>query len=157
MYTDRDSNSSSNSECAYYTLVKPKVISNKGKNKMEEFTLTKEEFIGRSMKGERFKRMSEVFSYDNTKDSPFRVDGSIIRTHWRLFNGVEKFLSVKPEPTIERRWIWLKDFEGRTKTSDRYMTDKAARGGGYAKNGWYKATAEYCGKDIYIDVKIKGE
>ena len=86
------------------------------------FTLTKEEFIERSMKGEVF--IHEVtgnkFFYDKSKDNPFRFKNNQLLTAWGLFDkNDELFRSEKQKVTIEK---WLcKNNQGdfvTTETSD---------------------------------------
>jgi hypothetical protein len=124
-------------------------------NKTKEFTLTKEEFITRSMKGEAFIICAngERIYYDNSKvqDTPFRINELPLRATWALFDGRTLFTLEEPEPIIERRWVWLKNIAvGYTDTSD-YLSDKYAEEWDYPKNDWYKK------EDEYIDVVIKGK
>ena len=75
------------------------------------FTLTKEEFIERSMKGEVF--IHEVtgnkFFYDKSKDTPFRLNNYPFLTDWGLFDKDELFRSEKQKVTIEK-WL-IKDVD----------------------------------------------
>ena len=59
----------------------------------------------------------------------------------------ELFTLVEPEPVIERRWIWLKDFEEITKVGY-YISDDYAKDRNLISQGWYKS-------EMYIDVKVK--
>ena len=86
------------------------------------FTLTKEEFIERSMKSEVF--IHEVtgnkFFYDKSKDTPFRLNNYPFLTDWGLFDKDELFRSEKQKVTIEK---WLCEYVGceRLKGSKRFF------------------------------------
>jgi len=50
-----------------------------------------------------------------------------------------KWNSMEELPkTKERRYKWLKDYEGCTQVSSSYMSDKHAETNTYIKDGWYK-------------------
>ena len=69
---------------------------------MNQFTLTKEEFITRAMAGEVFihTNTDTTLFYDNTKSNPFRADQSTIVESWVYFNGKELFTLEQPKPSI---------------------------------------------------------
>ena len=74
-------------------------IDNLNDNKPTWFTLTKEEFIKRSMKGEVFRINNSIYFFDKnqTVDSPLRVcnintpDISRGISEWSIFDGKNKF------------------------------------------------------------------
>ena len=115
---------------------------------MEKTTLTKEEFIKRSMAGEVFIYGGDKYFYDTCENPPFRLDGDYIRSNWGYFDGKTIFEIEEPKPIIERRWRWRKDEYGRTQTSD-YVSDKYAEIHSYIFSNWYKV------EDDYIDVETK--
>ena len=119
---------------------------------MKQFTLTKEEFITRSMAGEVFldKNLSR-FYYDNSKEQPFRLNNVPLTTAWYIFNGQKLFTLEQPKPKIERRWKYRKDCkEGDTHETSIYVSDEYAKENRFLKDKWYKA------EDCFIDVEIKG-
>jgi len=74
---------------------------------METVKLTKEEFIKRSMQGEVFEFHKGKYSYDSTKRVPFRVNDVNLDNSWDLFNGINEFTVVKPEPKTEEVFEWM--------------------------------------------------
>ena len=86
---------------------------------MKQFTLTKEEFITRSMAGEVFISVEygSRFHYDNTKTMPFRLGNDTLDQAWRRLDGYSLFTLEQPKPRIERRWKWRQDSKGYTKES----------------------------------------
>jgi hypothetical protein len=55
----------------------------------------------------------------------------------------------KPEPILERRWIWLRDSViGITDSTNSYVSDKYVEDNRCKERGWYKS-------EMYIDVKVK--
>lgn len=115
---------------------------------MKPFSLTKEEFITRSMAGEVFldKNLSR-FYYDNSKKQPFRLNDVPLTAAWSIFNGQELLTVEKPKPRIERRWKWRKDKLNCTEESYYYYSDTCTLP--FNPEGWYKA------EDCFIDVEIK--
>ncbi len=87
--------------------------------------------------------------------------GTFNGTHLSVSSGYEKdfeagkYFSVTtwghmkdlPKPK-EKRWLWLKDRNGYTTTSDNYLTDKFAEDNNYVKDKWHKS-------DMFIEVKVK--
>lgn len=63
----------------------------------QTFKLTKEEFIKRSMAGDRFKFDKSIYCYDKNEIVPFRVDGTALHTGWYKFDGINEFTLVEPE------------------------------------------------------------
>ena len=67
----------------------------------KQFTLTKEEFIQRSVAGEKFRRVKtgEVFYYDGSCSAPFRTSDGSIDARWDVFNKNVRFEVYKePKP-----------------------------------------------------------
>ena len=121
----------------------------------KQFTLTKEEFITRSMKGEVFLDSNrDKYFYDENEDNPFRFNKSAISSAWDSFNitrfgsSNELFTLEEPEPVYEDRYIWLKDRKTETEASNSYMSDNHAEKFRYKEDGWYKS-------DMKITVKIE--
>lgn len=112
----------------------------------KEFTLTKEEFIKRSMNGEVFINREDRYFYDKGEYDPFMVNNSALDGAWSNFNGKTLFTLEEPKPIIERRWRWLSDTSKYTEVSARYYSDKESTMIG---DGWYKK------EDDYIDVGVK--
>jgi len=111
----------------------------------KEFTLTKKEFIERSMKGEVFiDGFNNRLFYDNNKENPFRYCNKALHGAWEYFDGKALFTLEKPKPIIERRWKWRLDEIGRTIESH-YLSNEYAEK--YDYTGWYKT-------ELYIDVKL---
>lgn len=73
---------------------------------------------------------------------PFRVNNESMDYGWRHMDGKTIFEIVEPEPKIERRWKWRKDFDGYTAETPNYMADIFV-------DGYYKV------EDCYIDVEVK--
>ena len=123
---------------------------------MEKFTLTKEEFIKRSMKGEVFIRDDVKYFYDSSYAVPFRVsrkkdNSNLAYCDWYAFNETNLFTLEQPTSIIERRWKWRFDHiqEAYTSETNGYMSDLYATTHRYIKDGWYKV------EDLYIDVEVK--
>ena len=59
----------------------------------KEFTLTKEEFITKSMAGEVFIRVSggRRYFYDETEVNPFRLSGTPMSDAWQHMDGKTLF------------------------------------------------------------------
>ena len=59
----------------------------------KEFTLTKEEFITRSMAGEVFIRVGggRRYFYDETEVNPFRLSGAPMSDAWQYMDGKTLF------------------------------------------------------------------
>ena len=90
------------------------------------FTLTKEEFIERSMKGEVF--IHEVtgnkFFYDKSKDIPFRLNNDHLLTAWELFDkNDELFRSEKQKVTIEK-WLMQSTIDKEYRIIETSLVDK---------------------------------
>lgn len=116
---------------------------------MENFTLTKEEFIQRSMNGEVFiDRDGDRYFYDKTEVNPFRFNDTVLHSYWNRFNSKVLFTLEQPKPIIERRWKWRRDYEGYTTVTIDYFSDTYKDVSVYENDGWYKS-------DMYIDVEIK--
>ena len=120
----------------------------------EHFTLTKEAFITRSMKGEVFLDSNgDKYFYDENEDNPFRFNKSAISAAWDSFNitrfgsSNELFTLEEPKPVYEDRYIWLKDYDGYTVQS-MHVSDKYAESRSFKEENWYKS-------DMKITVKIK--
>lgn len=111
-------------------------------------TLTKEQFITRSMTGEKFEYDTCIYYYDKDKANPFRVDEDSLAAYWQYMDGETEFIIVEPEPTIERRWRWLLDGEEYTVISSSFMSDNYVKNNSYMTQDWYKS-------DQYIEVEIK--
>ena len=110
---------------------------------MKTTTLSKEEFITRSMAGERFTRGPnevELF-YDVAESNPFRSGKTHIQHSWGHFDGKTKFIIVE-KSIIERRWVWLQDYKESTLIST-LMSNQVPEEG----EGWYKS-------GIFIDVEL---
>ena len=118
---------------------------------MEQFTLTKEEFITRSMKGEVFvsTHSDKRFYYDNKYTIPFRVNDEDLDNNWSYMDGRHPFILEQPKPKIERRWKYRKDTLKYTQETNYYYTDEEAKSSQDISD-WYKA------EDCFIDVEIKG-
>ena len=118
---------------------------------MEPFTLTKEEFITRSMAGEVFisTHSDKKFFYDNKYNIPFRVNHEDLDNNWNYMDGKHTFTLEQPNPKIERRWKYRRDKIGYTEETDCYYSDEKAKS---VLNGmlYYKT------EDCFIDVEIKG-
>ena len=114
-------------------------------SKIMEFTLTKEEFIERSMKGEVFIHKGNRYFYDDNYDIPFRCNDICLRAGWSNFN--DKTIFTLEKPIKERRWRWQKDKEEISYLSE-YLSDKYAKINKYSKTNWHKR------KNDYIDVEI---
>ena len=116
---------------------------------MEKFTLTKEEFITRSMEGEVFIDNCNRYFYDSSKSSPFRVNDSALAGAWSYFDGTVKIFALEQyKPKIERRWKYRRDCSGHTQETDCYYTDEKAKS--VLNSLYYKA------EDCFIDVEVKG-
>ena len=117
---------------------------------MQQFTLTKEEFITRSMAGEVFisTHSNKRFYYDNKYTIPFRLNNEDLDNNWNYMDGRHTFILEQPKPKIERRWKWRKDNKHYTEETDCYHSD--ANVSHLQGSDWYKA--EKC----FIDVEIKG-
>lgn len=115
---------------------------------MNQFTLTKEEFITRAMAGEVFLHKNNKLFYDPTKEIPFRYDIEDLDNCWSLLDGKHLFTLEQPKPCIERRWKWRKDNKEITNETS-YVSDNYATEQSYQQKGWYKA------EDCFIDVEIK--
>lgn len=112
---------------------------------MKTTTLTKEEFITRSMAGEVFINNGSKLFYDPTKTNPFRIGDAGLGNSWSIFDGKTVFRVKAP---VERRWRWRRDNEGFTSESN-YMTEECAVERGHTpQNGWYKV------ENIFIDVNV---
>ena len=119
---------------------------------MESFTLTKEEFITRSMAGEVFisTHNSKRFYYDNKYTIPFRVNNEDLDNNWSYMDGEHLFTLEQPKPKIERRWKYLKNYrDGRTMESAQYYNDSKV-------NEYLDLTKWYKAECCFIDVEIKG-
>lgn len=114
-----------------------------------KITLTKDEFIVRSMAGERFRYEGRTYHYDNSFINPFRVEEYSIGAYWGYIDGKNIFEILEPEPKIERRWKWRRNSKGRTDETSSYLSDTYAESHNYEINGWYKI------EDCYIDVEVK--
>ena len=114
---------------------------------MKQFTLTKEEFITRSMAGEVFVYKNYRLFYDPYQIIPFRLNEEELDTCWKLFNGKELFTLEQPKPRIERRWKWRKDTSDYTEETDCYHNDANAIS--LIALGMYKA------EDCFIDIEIR--
>ena len=115
---------------------------------MKPFTLTKEEFITRSMAGEVFMHSNNKMFYDSSENNPFRYEMGPLNGNWdRLDGRTEQFTLEQPKLKIERRWKYRRDADGVTEESLSYYSDKIS---GQFKDDWYKA------EDCFIDVEIKG-
>lgn len=116
---------------------------------MEKFALTKEEFIIRSMAGESFMHLGNKVFYDSSKENPFRYVNDDLNGMWCLFDGkIEVFTLKQPEPKIERRWKYRKDYDGYTEETSSYYTDEKARTV-LGDKIWRKV------EDYYIDVEVR--
>ena len=114
---------------------------------MEPFTLTKEEFITRSMKGEVFLHSNNKMFYDASENNPFRYEKEPLNGNWDFLDGkTKRFTLEQPKPKIERRWKYRRDADGVTEESLSYYSDKST---GRFKSDWYKAD------DCFIDVELK--
>ena len=112
----------------------------------KEFTLTPEEFISRSIKGEVFLRKGDRYHYSAGNIPPFKVGDNLLINEWSLFDGKRLFTLEKPKPKIERRWLWLKDRNGYTETSY-YVSNEYAQLHNFI-GIWHKKVNDY------IDVEI---
>ena len=74
----------------------------------KQFTLTKAEFIERSMKGEVFVLNSRRYYYDVMKSNPFRLNNDAIDYNaWDNLNGKLLFTLEEPkEEPKELLWYW---------------------------------------------------
>ena len=118
---------------------------------MEPFTLTKEEFITRSMAGEVFisTHSNSRFYYDNRYTMPFRVNNADLDNSWNYMDGKYLFTLEQPKPKIERRWKYLKNnSDGRTMESAQYYSDSKV-------NKYLDLTKWYKAENSFIDVEIK--
>lgn len=124
---------------------------------MKTTTLTTEEFITRSMAGERFMESGDIYYFNRNTGAedpiPFRIlwgSGSDkpIRGLWGNFDGKTIFEIVEPEPKIERRWRWRKD-EPLSTIETSYMTEEVAERYDYIKDGYYKV------ENCYVDVEMR--
>lgn len=113
----------------------------------KKFTLSKEEFIHRSMKGEVFICADCRYFYDRNEREPFRVWVEPLKALWCNFDGTVLFTLEEPKPTIERRWRWLRHLHDYTQIPDSYYSDRYAIK--HFKEGWCKK------EDDYIDVKVE--
>lgn len=114
---------------------------------MQQFTLTKEEFITRTMAGDVFIHESNKLFYDSAMTNPFRYGKNPLHYNWDLFDSNNLFTLEQPKPKIERRWKYRRDTDGITEESLSYYSDESSN---YFKKDWYKA------EDCFIDVEIKG-
>ena len=71
--------------------------------------LTKEEFIKRSMNGEVFIFSGYKYSYDESKNNPFRIEDVGLNGGWEAFNGINEFTVIEPKPKtkIVKEWMFL--------------------------------------------------
>jgi hypothetical protein len=119
---------------------------------------TPEELAERLRLGEKWEAEGySVCYYDESRLNPYLVDNYPIAGAWCLCDGETEWTLVEPEKKYitERRWMWLRnDIVGRTAYSS-YLSDSHAFKYTYAEQGWYKATEENCGQDMYIDVKVE--
>ena len=74
---------------------------------MEKVKLTKSEFIRRSMKGEAFELAGQKYFYDETIESPFRLNDDMLRSMWAELNGINEFTVVEPEVEMVTVCEWL--------------------------------------------------
>lgn len=119
---------------------------------MKPFKLTKEEFIKRSMAGEKFiGKVGDIFHYDGTHISPFRINQTVIGNSWNDFNNDSDalFTLVQPEPVIERRYKWFKNEEDGETHETSFMSDDCAIRNNCLVNGWCKD------ENLFRDVEIK--
>ena len=114
---------------------------------MKTTTLTKEEFITRSMAEEVFIYNGAKYFYDATETIPFKMNKDTLYGNWRFFDGKTVFEIEEPKSILERRWKWRKDYHMYTEESH-YLSDELAKVGEFSENGWYKV------EDLYIDVEI---
>ena len=85
------------------------------------FTLTKEEFITRSMAGEVFiDSYNHKHYYDDTETNPFRRSNQALRDNWDSFTDGTLFTLEEPKPVFEDRWQIRKDQEGYTLSTSNY-------------------------------------
>ena len=111
---------------------------------MKTTTLTRKEFIERSMKGEVFSRQGTEYYYDETETIPFRFGTSPLYGCWDNFDGETEFEIVEPEPVFERRWRYVDhDINHSIETSYYYPDRNPPRG-----EAWKKI------EDDYIDVDM---
>jgi len=125
------------------------VVIKRRKGVGEQFTLTKKQFIDRSMAGDVFlDEYNNEYYYDDSCDIPFRLDKDNLNLMWARFDGKALFTLKGSGTTTERRYRWLADeAEGCTSVSD-YMSDKYVERHDFIEEGWYKK------EDDYIDVAI---
>lgn len=115
---------------------------------MEKFTLTKEEFIARSMSGEVFiDDYNNRYFYDSAKPNPFRKGTGYLHDSWNVFDSNYEFTIEQPKPKIERRWKYRRDRDGFTQETDCYYTDEKAKS--VLNSTFYKV------EDCFIDVEVK--
>ena len=91
----------------------------------KKFTLTKKEFIKRSMKGEVFINSIHKYFYDDTFENPFRISDSGMDVSWEMFDSKTLFTLKEPkkEPK-ELLWYWsLQDQEGDWSISNYMFTE----------------------------------
>lgn len=91
---------------------------------MEKVKLTKEEFIKRSMNGERFLYNGDIYHYDDSRNYPFRsenlehsANSADIIGCWNLFNGENEFEIVKEQPKTKI----VKEFFYKDSTGEYYL------------------------------------
>ena len=119
---------------------------------MTKFTLTKEEFIKRSMNGEVFIHdlYNNKYFYDDKYTNPFRFNKEALNIHWDDLNGKDLFIVENPKPIKERRWKWQKDKKDISYISE-YITDKFAKDVNMLKDGWHKRENDYIDVEINYD------
>lgn len=111
-------------------------------------TLTKKEFITRSMEGEVFLLDGYRYFYDATKVYPFRINVNNLDESWKDFDGNILFEIEKPKPILERRWKYILHRNGYSNISLSYMSDTYAESNEYIAPKWYKI------EDMFIDVEV---
>jgi len=96
---------------------------------------SKEEFINRVMKGEKFKASNgDILYYSEAYNNPFRHGDASMEGRWYSIT-TEDFEIVEPEPKIELRWRVAKNFNDLTEVTSWYYNQKYIDK--YYK-GWYK-------------------
>jgi len=96
---------------------------------MKTFKLTKEEFIRRSMDGDKFEFNGSLYHYDQTKSVPFKIDNITLGYGWDTFNGINEFTLVEPKPKTEKQWLWRNlDNSGTWVVSQGFYSEKIAWG-----------------------------
>ena len=118
--------------------------------------LTKEEFIKRSMLGDRFIFNRFEYYFDTTEMNPFRVGRTELNYNWRFFNGRNEFTVVEPEPKtkIVKEWM-CKDDYGDWCIISRLMTKEEAMG--YFKNHYKPTGREFEVESNDVDIKENNE